>query len=170
MLQGYREGEERGECMISIVIVTCVHTHKKSDQQGLHSFVCRENQVTFVAGSCGCVFFPLVLEVVFLNASLKDKCFPASPPSPSAHSYPICAFRHAQAQLPVLRLLSNRKALVLFIFVVPSALARFLAPRCPQIFVNAWLPVLCGRWRNLSLGLLAYHFLLARCCNISWRF
>lgn len=46
--------------MLKIVIVTCVHTYKRSDQQALRSFVCRENQVTFVEGSCGCVFFPLL--------------------------------------------------------------------------------------------------------------
>lgn len=34
------------------------------------------------------------------------------------------------------------QALILFTFIVPSDLTCFLAPRCPQIFVNALLPVL----------------------------
>lgn len=54
------------------------------------------------------------------------------------------------------------EALVLLIFVVFSDLALVSwHPQCPHIFVNALLPVLCGLWRNLSLSLLAYHFLLA---------
>lgn len=79
--------------MISIVVVTCVHTRKKSDQQGLYSFVCREKQVTFVEGSCGCAFFPLVVEVVFLSASLRDKCFLSSPLNTPVHSCPPLCFQ-----------------------------------------------------------------------------
>lgn len=92
---------------------------------------------------------------------MRNKCFRTSPPThPPLLSLFVLSLMLRYSCLsygaPV-----TRKALILVVFVVPSDLVCFLVPRCPHIFVNALLPVLYGLWRNLSLGLLAYHFLLA---------
>lgn len=85
-------------------------------------------------------FLPSV--VVFLNASLKDKCFPFHPQIHQFTPAPLCAFNYAQIQLPVLWLLSKWASADLIHLYNASDLTCFLAPRCPQIFVNALLPVL----------------------------